>query len=135
MRRRTTGSSRMAAVVHHGGAGTTDCWHARRHCRHPPLFGDQPFWERRVAALGIGPEPIAQKRLTVERLAAALRRVTEMNTGPCCRRVEDIRAEDGISRDPGNRRHIRPAADSSHDRDITRGRRLKKTNSSTPVIT
>ena len=92
---------RMAAVVHHGGAGTTG---AGMRAGVPavicPFFGDQPFWGRRVAALGIGPEPIAQKRLTVERLAAALRRVTE-DAGMRDRAAAlgaKIRAEDGISR-------------------------------------
>ena len=41
-----------------------------------PFFGDQPFWGRRVAALGVGTAPIPQKKLTAERLAAALRTVT-----------------------------------------------------------
>jgi len=92
---------RMAAVVHHGGAGTTG---AGMRAGVPtvicPFFGDQPFWGRRVAALGIGPEPIAQKRLTVERLAAALRSVTE-DAGMRDRAAAlgaKIKAENGISR-------------------------------------
>ncbi|MBP8292011.1 MAG: glycosyltransferase family 1 protein [Caldilineaceae bacterium] len=68
---------RMAAVVHHGGAGTTAAGLAAGAptivC---PFFGDQPFWGRRVAALGVGTAPIPQKKLTAERLAAALRTVT-----------------------------------------------------------
>ena len=35
-------------------------------------MGDQPFWGRRVAKLGAGPEPIPRKKLTVERLAQAI---------------------------------------------------------------
>jgi UDP:flavonoid glycosyltransferase YjiC (YdhE family) len=65
---------RMAAVVHHGGAGTTA---AGLRAGVPsivcPFFGDQPFWGARVHALGVGPRPIAQKHLTVEALAAAIR--------------------------------------------------------------
>ncbi|MEM8600778.1 MAG: glycosyltransferase, partial [Bacteroidota bacterium] len=49
---------RMAAVVHHGGAGTTAAG-LRAGCPSVvcPFFGDQPFWGRRVHALGAGPEP------------------------------------------------------------------------------
>lgn len=63
----------MAAVVHHGGAGTTA---AGLRAGVPtvicPFFGDQPFWGRRVAALGAGPQPIPQRRLTAEALSAAI---------------------------------------------------------------
>src|SRR5690606_32543398 len=92
---------RMAAVVHHGGAGTTG---AGLRAGVPsvicPFFGDQPFWGRRVASLGVGPEPIGQKRLTAERLAAALRTVTG-DAGMRERAAalgSKIRAEDGIGR-------------------------------------
>ncbi len=64
---------RCAAVVHHGGAGTT---HEGLRQGRPTIicpFGvDQPFWGRRVHRLGAGPEPISQKRLTSTRLAAAI---------------------------------------------------------------
>jgi sterol 3beta-glucosyltransferase len=69
---------RMAVVVHHGGAGTTA---AGLRAGVPsvivPYFADQPFWGRRIAALGAGPAPIARKQLTAERLAAGLRNATE----------------------------------------------------------
>ena len=56
---------RMAAVVHHGGAGTTG---AGVRAGVPSLvvpFGvDQPFWGSRIAALGVGPRPIPRRRLT-----------------------------------------------------------------------
>ncbi len=64
---------RVAAVVHHGGSGTTA---AGLRAGVPsivlPIFGDQPFWAWRVAQLGVGPAPIPEARLTVRRLAAAL---------------------------------------------------------------
>lgn len=92
---------RMAAVVHHGGAGTTG---AGLRAGVPtvicPFFGDQPFWGRRVAALGAGPTPIAQKKLTTERLAAALRSATgdpAMRTRAATLGAT-IRTEDGIGR-------------------------------------
>jgi sterol 3beta-glucosyltransferase len=90
---------RMAAVVHHGGAGTTA---AGLRAGVPSIitpFGmDQPFWGRRVAELGVGPQPIPRKKLTAERLAAA---ITEATTNPTMRRRaaalgEAIRSEDGI---------------------------------------
>lgn len=68
----------VAAVVHHGGAGTTAAGlRAGRPTVVCPFFGDQPFWGRRVHEAGAGPVPIPQKRLTPERLAAALREATE----------------------------------------------------------
>jgi sterol 3beta-glucosyltransferase len=89
----------MAAVVHHGGAGTTA---AGLRAGVPtvicPFFGDQPFWGRRVAAQGAGPRPIPQRRLTAEALGAAIQAAvgdTSMRA-----RAEalgaTIRAEDGV---------------------------------------
>jgi sterol 3beta-glucosyltransferase len=64
---------RMAAVVHHGGAGTTA---AGLRAGVPsiivPFFGDQPFWGQRVAQLGMGPSPMRRQRLTAEQLAQAI---------------------------------------------------------------
>jgi len=64
---------RVAAVVHHGGAGTTL---AAARAGAPqvvvPMFGDQPYWGSRVRALGIGTSiPFAE--LTTELLTSALR--------------------------------------------------------------
>jgi sterol 3beta-glucosyltransferase len=67
---------RMAAVVHHGGVGTT---HTGLRAGVPnvivPFFGDQPFWADRVHLLGAGPRPIPQEELTAERLATTLNSV------------------------------------------------------------
>ncbi|MGW3346533.1 glycosyltransferase [Nonomuraea rubra] len=64
---------RTAAVVHHGGAGTTGTALAAGVpnvvC---PFFSDQPFWGRRVAALGAGPRPLPVTELTRDELAARL---------------------------------------------------------------
>ena len=47
----------VAAVVHHGGAGTTAAGlRAGRPTVICPFFGDQPFWGRRVHELGVGVE-------------------------------------------------------------------------------
>jgi sterol 3beta-glucosyltransferase len=92
---------RCAAVVHHGGAGTTA---AGLRAGVPsiviPFFGDQPFWGRRVAALGVGPTPIPRKRLSADRLARAIE--TAVGDPGMRQRAADlgavIRAEDGIAR-------------------------------------
>ena len=93
---------RMAAVVHHGGAGTTaeGLRAGKTTAVFPSNFGDQLFWGKRVRALGVGSEPIPQKKLTVERLVGAIRTVTE-DEGTRRRAAElgeKIRAEDGIAR-------------------------------------
>ena len=63
----------MAAVVHHGGSGTTGFgfWAGVPTILVPFLF-DQFFWGRRIEALGVGPEPVPYKKLTAERLAVAI---------------------------------------------------------------
>jgi sterol 3beta-glucosyltransferase len=91
---------RMAAVVHHGGAGTTAAGlRAARPTVICPFMGDQPFWGSRIHALGAGPEPIPQKKLTPENLAAALRQAVD---GPEMRAraetvAEGIRSENGVA--------------------------------------
>lgn len=65
---------RMAAVVHHGGAGTTaEGLRAGVPNVIVPFVFDQPFWGARVKAMGLGPDPVPQKRLTAKRLADAIR--------------------------------------------------------------
>ena len=60
-------------VVHHGGAGTTS---AGLRAGIPnvvvPFTADQPFWGRRVYAVGAGPEPILVKKLSVDKLVGAI---------------------------------------------------------------
>lgn len=91
---------RMAAVVHHGGAGTTAAGlRAGRLSIVVPFFGDQPFWGARIAALGAGPAPIPAKKLTAAALAEAIREATD---NPEMRRAaetlgEKIRAENGVA--------------------------------------
>jgi sterol 3beta-glucosyltransferase len=91
----------MAAIVHHGGAGTTA---ASLRAGVPsiviPFFGDQPFWGQRVVDLGVGPAPIPRKQLTVDRLAQAIQ--TAMDDPGMRRRSAQlgakIQAEDGLAR-------------------------------------
>ncbi|MEW5985541.1 MAG: glycosyltransferase [Chloroflexota bacterium] len=91
---------RMAAVVHHGGMGTTA---AGLRAGIPsivvPFFSDQPFWAGRVTALGVGPRPIPRQKLTVEKLAAAICQATT-DTAMQARAADlglRLRAEDGVA--------------------------------------
>lgn len=90
---------RMSAVVHHGGAGTTA---AGLRAGVPsiiiPFMGDQPFWGKRVADLGVGPMPIPRKKLTSQRLAEAIREAVSNHVMRERASVlgEKIRAEDGV---------------------------------------
>jgi sterol 3beta-glucosyltransferase len=92
---------RMAAVVHHGGAGTTAAGLiAGVPAVVTPFFGDQPFWGERVLALGVGPKPIPRPRLTADNLANAIDAAVS-DSGMierAARLGEQIRAEDGVAR-------------------------------------
>lgn len=91
---------RVAAVLHHGGAGTTAAGLlAGAPTVVVPFFADQFFWGRRVAALGAGPRPVPRERLTAERVAAALSAaVDDPRFGRAARRLaERLRAEDGVA--------------------------------------
>lgn len=68
--------TRMRAVVHHGGAGTTaQALRAGVPSIVVPVLGDQSYWGRRVAELGVGGAPIPARRLTARALADGLRSV------------------------------------------------------------
>jgi sterol 3beta-glucosyltransferase len=89
----------MSAVVHHGGAGTTGAGlRAGLPAVIVPHFADQPFWGQRVAALGVGTNPIPRKQLTADRLAQAIRQA--VSDGNIRRRAAElgtkIRAENGL---------------------------------------
>ena len=91
---------RMAAVVHHGGAGTTaEGLRAGVPTVIVPFVFDQPFWGARVKALGLGPAPIPQKQLTADGLAHAIRiAVTDTEMKQRARAIgAAIRAENGIA--------------------------------------
>jgi sterol 3beta-glucosyltransferase len=91
---------RVAAVVHHGGAGTTA---AGLRAGVPTIiisfFGDQPFWGRRIAELGVGTDPIPRKQLTAKRLAAAIHRAVNDRSirQKAAELGEKIRTEYGIT--------------------------------------
>ncbi|MFJ8696405.1 glycosyltransferase [Streptomyces roseolilacinus] len=65
---------RTAAVVHHAGAGTTTAALRAGVPSVPvPFTADQPFWARRVAAIGAGTAAVPAAGLTAGRLAEAIR--------------------------------------------------------------
>jgi sterol 3beta-glucosyltransferase len=69
---------RVAAVVHHGGAGTTAAGLlAARPTVVCPFQGDQHFWGAAVQRAGAGPAPLPAKKVTPERLASTIRTVVE----------------------------------------------------------
>lgn len=69
--------ARVAAVVHHGGAGTTS---AGLRAGNPtficPFFGDQHFWAEMVHRAGAGPKGCPIAHLTVHNLKEALLMLT-----------------------------------------------------------
>lgn len=91
---------KMAAIVHHGGAGTTA---AVLRSGVPgvvvPFFGDQFFWGRRTDHLGTGPEPIPSQRLRADKLALAIH--TAATFTPMREQAAQlgatIREEDGVA--------------------------------------
>ncbi|GGY98739.1 glycosyltransferase [Streptomyces poonensis] len=92
---------RLAAVVHHAGAGTS----AAALCAGVPavtvpVTADQPFWARRLAAIGAAAEPIPFRDLTAERLAEALVDVTRQQTftRAAATAAQHMATEDGAGR-------------------------------------
>lgn len=90
---------RMAAVVHHGGAGTTA---AGLRAGVPavviPHGLDQPAWARRVRELGVGTS-LRHKKLTAERLAEAIGVVSKSEMRAAASALgEKIRAENGAEK-------------------------------------
>ncbi|WP_420643730.1 glycosyltransferase [Candidatus Leptofilum sp.] len=91
---------RLAAVVHHGGSGTTGFgfWAGIPNILTPFLF-DQFYWGERIQVLGVGPAPIPQKKLTAEKLAVAM--TTAVSDQSMRQKAaalgEKIRQEDGLA--------------------------------------
>jgi len=89
---------RMAAVVHHAGAGTAAAgFRAGVPAVGVPVYTDQPLWASRIASLGAGPQPIPYKKLTPERLGDA---ITEaVSTPSYAQRAAEVAA--AIAREDG----------------------------------
>jgi sterol 3beta-glucosyltransferase len=101
---------RCAAVVHHGGAGTTQsALRAGRPSIVVAHISDQHLWGARLAELGAAPPRLTRARLTAERLASAMRAAasdpamaTRAATLGAAMRLEDgvgsaIRAIEGVA--------------------------------------
>lgn len=91
----------VSAVVHHGGAGTVGAGlRAGKPTFICPLAFDQPFWGRRIFALGCGPKPQKLKRLKAERFAQGL--VDLVRTKSYAARAAEMAAaiarEDGVAK-------------------------------------
>lgn len=90
---------RMAAVVHHGGAGTTaEGLRAGVPTVVIPFVVDQSFWGKHVNALGVGPEPLPVKKLTADTLTDAIQSATTDSSmkDRAAALGKTIRAEDGL---------------------------------------
>lgn len=90
---------RMAAVVHHGGAGTTA---AGLRAGVPsvilPHGLDQPAWARRVRELGVGTS-LPHKHLTAEKLAGAIELVLKSDVRDAAKALgAKIQAENGAEK-------------------------------------
>lgn len=89
---------RMAAVVHHAGAGTSAAALRAGVPSVPvPHSGDQPFWARTLYQIGAGTRSLAWRRLNADDLA---QRITVAVTDTCLRKQtaelgRRIVAEDG----------------------------------------
>ena len=93
--------TRLAAVVHHGGSGTTA---TAALAGVPqiivPHILDQYFWGQRVFRCGLGPKPIRRSKLTAERLYRA---INQCVCGPgyfdrASRISEEIEKQDSLGR-------------------------------------
>jgi sterol 3beta-glucosyltransferase len=91
---------RVAAVVHHAGAGTTAAGLRGGVPAIPvPFAYDQPFWAQRLHDLGVAPRVIPAKRLTAKRLATAITAALDPSLRPVAADLaQRIAVEDGAAR-------------------------------------
>ncbi|MYZ12335.1 nucleotide disphospho-sugar-binding domain-containing protein, partial [Streptomyces sp. SID337] len=72
---------RVAAVVHHAGAGTSAAaLRAGAPAVPVPVAADQPFWAARLASLGAATAPVPFEDLTAPALADAIGRAVREGT-------------------------------------------------------
>ncbi|HLS43973.1 MAG TPA: glycosyltransferase [Ornithinicoccus sp.] len=90
---------RTAAVVHHGGAGTTaQALRAGRPQVVLPFTMDQPFFARRVHEIGVGAAPVPAPEASEPRLRSALSAALEQSVVERAAHVGAVvRAEDGVA--------------------------------------
>lgn len=92
---------RVAAVVHHGGMGTSaDALRCGVPCVNIPSSGEQNFWSARMERLGVSPPPIAIRRLKPTDLANAIgRSLNDRRMRARARMLSmALRQEDGVSK-------------------------------------
>jgi sterol 3beta-glucosyltransferase len=90
---------RCKMIIHHGGAGTTA---AGLRAGIPniviPFAADQPFWGKRVYAVGAGPRPVLLNDLSVEKLTQAIVYAEHETVCQGARAVRQrLRNEDGVN--------------------------------------
>jgi vancomycin aglycone glucosyltransferase len=85
----------VAALVHHGGAGTTAAA-ARAGVAQvvTPMFGDQFYWGGRIVQLGVG-AATPHATMTAESLSAALRAACEPDVAIRARSLAERVGRDG----------------------------------------
>jgi len=92
---------RMAAVMHHGGAGSTGAGlRAGVPSLITPFAGDQRVWAERVVKLGVGPRAPQHRQLTAEKLAKVIQAAVHDSAlrARAAALGQKIRAEDGVAR-------------------------------------
>jgi UDP:flavonoid glycosyltransferase YjiC (YdhE family) len=91
---------RVAAVIHHGGSGTTAAGlRAGVPGMITPFTFDQSFWARRLADLGVGLDPIPFGKLSKANLSQSMIRLTgdDALKARATRLGQQIGKEDGIA--------------------------------------
>lgn len=91
---------RVSAIIHHGGTGTVGLALASGQPQVvcPSIYG-QPFNAKRMHELAVAPEPLPQREITSETLAAAMHSaVTERDLRKNAAKLADqIRSERGVA--------------------------------------
>jgi sterol 3beta-glucosyltransferase len=90
---------RTAAVIHHGGSGTT---HSATRAGKPsvvvPFAGDQPFWAERLGRLGIAPPALDGMRVSASSLREAIAFVEQPRVHERAAQLgEQMAREDGLA--------------------------------------
>lgn len=94
---------RMAAVVHHGGSGTTGFgFRSGVPSVFVPFAFDQFYWGARAAEIGVGPKPVPYRQLTAPRLASAIH--WAVSDKPMRQRAAELGRQ--LSAEPGVQRAV-----------------------------
>eukprot|EP00595_Chromulina_sp_UTEXLB2642_P003086 CAMPEP_0196763528 /NCGR_PEP_ID=MMETSP1095-20130614/4257_1 /TAXON_ID=96789 ORGANISM="Chromulina nebulosa, Strain UTEXLB2642" /NCGR_SAMPLE_ID=MMETSP1095 /ASSEMBLY_ACC=CAM_ASM_000446 /LENGTH=1269 /DNA_ID=CAMNT_0042116921 /DNA_START=178 /DNA_END=3987 /DNA_ORIENTATION=- len=92
--------TKVSAVIHHGGAGTTSAglvaglptWIC-------PFFGDQHFWGEIVLRRGLGPAPCPILELTLSRIADSMIMLLDNEVRDNAKKVSvELKSENGVDR-------------------------------------